>query len=409
MIALASPATPTGAAPMVPPRVLIGFAEALAAPEAAWSLLEAGWEVTAFATRGSRPALRRCRAVEIVEVASPRISAQAAVDELCAHLDSGRYAAVLPLNDYAVWLADRAAVPHTPVAGATGAQAALALDKRQQLQAAAAAGLSIPPTTVVEDPAALCHLTDWPVVLKPARPVDHRADRLVRDRSFTCADAAQLRAAADAWGGQGPLLAQPLIAGVGEGLFGLAGPDGVRAFSAHRRLRMMNPQGSGSSACVSVPVDPALATGAARMLTDIGWRGLFMLEFLRDPVGTPWFMELNGRTWGSLALARRAGLEYPAWTLAQALGQPVTLPAGPPPTGQVCRHLGRDLVHLAMVLRGPRGRANTGWPSRSGAVRDVLSLRRGERFYNWRRGDTPLFVQDTLRTVTAQLSRRGAG
>ena len=54
-----------------------------------------------------------------------------------------------------------------------------------------------------------------------------------------------------------------------------------------------------------------------------------MIELLRDRDGVAWFMELNGRTWGSLALARRLGLEYPAWAALDALG------IAAPPSGDV--------------------------------------------------------------------------
>lgn len=91
---------------------------------------------------------------------------------------------------------------------------------------------------------------------------------------------------------------QPLIRGVGEGLFGYVGPRGVTAWSSHRRVRMVNPHGSASSACRSNPVDGDLIGPSERFLSAIGWRGMFMLEFLRDSDGEPWFMELNGRTWG---------------------------------------------------------------------------------------------------------------
>ena len=42
---------------------------------------------------------------------------------------------------------------------------------------------------------------------------------------------------------------------------------------------------------------------------------------LRDGEGTAWFMELNGRAWGSMALARRLGHEYPRWAVQAALGE----------------------------------------------------------------------------------------
>jgi hypothetical protein len=212
--------------------------------------------------------------------------------------------------------------------------------------------------------------------------------------------------AAARWDPRRPLLAQPLLHGVGEGLFGLAGTGGVHAWSAHRRVRMMNPAGSGSSACVSIPVDPALAERGERLVRAAGWTGLFMIELLRDRDGRAWFIELNGRPWGSMALARRLGLEYPAWAYAQ-----LTDPGFEPPVPGAARalrarHLGRELVHVLMVLRGPRSCALSDWPSRLRTVRDVASIRRGDRLYNWRRGSSGLFLADTVGTVRDQVLGR---
>ena len=393
-------------------RVLIGFADALAAPEAAWSLLEAGLSVTVFARRGSRPPIRRCRGVEVVEVAPPEGDVEATLADLQALVRDGDYRAVMPLNDSAVWICSQLAALDTGVAiaGPTGACATFALDKRLQLEAAARAGFNVPPTLCAETAEDVLGLANnLPVALKPACPVIDRDGRLVRDRGCMCGDRAELDAAARRRDGAGPMLAQPLLDGVGVGLFGLAGRDGLMALSAHRRVRMMNPQGSGSSACVSVAVDPELAARAERMLGDLGWRGLFMLEFLRDRDGIPWFMELNGRTWGSMALARRAGLEYPAWAIQQ-LVEPAFEPVVPPlPEGEVCRHLGRELVHLLLVLRGPKSVALTNWPSRRRTLREVLRVGRSESWYNWRRSDWRLFLDDAIHTVSSEVAKKGRG
>jgi hypothetical protein len=48
-------------------------------------------------------------------------------------------------------------------------------------------------------------------------------------------------------------------------------------------------------------------------LKGCNWRGLFMIELLRDPSENLWFIEFNARAWGSMALARRLGFEYPAF------------------------------------------------------------------------------------------------
>lgn len=389
-----------------PAPVLIGFAEALAAPEAAWSLLESGARVVAFTRRGASPSLRRCEEIELKEITAPETDAARSKADLTALLRSSGYRAVLPLDDSAVWLCGAASEgPPTPVVGPTGKRAALALDKRLQLRAAARAGLHVPPTRVIESVDELLATRERPVQLKPAEPVAARGGMLVRGGNYICGSSAELRAAARSWDGAYPLLAQPLLHGVGEGLFGLARPAGIEAWSAHRRIRMMNPHGSGSSACISVAVDAALAERATRMLEESEWTGMFMLEFLRGHDGTPWFMELNGRPWGSMALARRCGLEYPAWALAQLLDPGFRVPATPPEEGRRCRHLGRELVHLLMVLRGPQSEAVEHWPSRWSTAREVLRVRRADDWYNWRPGAPGLFVEDTVRTVLDQLPR----
>ena len=46
--------------------VLIGFGEALSAPEVAWDLLGNGFKVTAFCRKGATPSLRHIKEVTIV-------------------------------------------------------------------------------------------------------------------------------------------------------------------------------------------------------------------------------------------------------------------------------------------------------------------------------------------------------
>jgi predicted ATP-grasp superfamily ATP-dependent carboligase len=397
-----------GSAPTGP--ILVGFADALAGPEAALSLLGAGLRVAAFTRHGSRPALRRHPAVELHAIPAPEQDASAAVAALAELARRLGAAAVMPLDDASLWLCARAeAELGVPIVGPIGAQAELALDKRRQLELARAAGFSVPETRVCASEAELLAVDRFPVIVKPALALAEQDGRLVRGSATVCADGAELAVAAAHWTDRSPRLVQPLVRGCGEGLFGLAAGGDVLHWSAHRRLRMVNPQGSGSSACVSTAPDPELAARGARMMRDGGWHGLFMLELLRDRDGVAWFMELNGRTWGSLALARRLGLEYPAWAALDALGL-----AEPPPDAAVartpepivCRHLGREIVHVMSVLRGPRSVALAEWPSRSRTLRDVVAVRRGERWYNWSARHPAMFLDDTVQTVRGAVGRR---
>jgi hypothetical protein len=172
---------------------------------------------------------------------------------------------------------------------------------------------------------------------------------------------------------------------------------------------MMNPHGSGSSACISQQVSDDLKKAVTELIRQISWKGLFMVELLRDKNDIPWFVEFNGRTWGSMALSRRQGLEYPAWAVRQALSPDATLSPMPEETPPLtCRNLGRELMHLLFVLRGPRSMVvAASWPGRLKTIGNLSRLSKGVSLYNWRSDDRQVFIFDSLYTVTGNVFKKG--
>jgi biotin carboxylase len=382
--------------------ILIGFADALAAPEAAWSVLAADWRVVAFSRTGSKPALRLDRRVELAVVTAPEVDAARCSSDVARVAAAVNARVVLPMDDAAllvcgglaegIWSSGNGPV----VAGPAGSQLRFVLDKREQLEAAAQAGLAVPRLTTETE-------ADFPVIVKPALAGRLHDNRLIRGGSTVCIDAATLRESLAHI--REPVIVQPCLSGVGEGLFCIVTAAGPRAWSAHRRVRMMNPSGSGASACTPIPVDRGLAAAAGRMLMTVGWRGIAMVELLRDDQGAAWFMEVNGRTWGSTALARRLGLEYPSWAVSEAIGEAWTdegRGATVGSEGMLVRHAGRELVHLLAVLRGPQSPTPQPWPARAATLRSVLRLRQSDKWYNSQHG-LRLFLDDTYRTVAGQI------
>jgi hypothetical protein len=396
------------------PLVLLGFAEAFAAIEAIWSLQSAGMDVIAFTRRGSRSAIRRIKGVTVVEIDAPEKDLAATIAELSLAVATMEPDAFLPLDDASLWLSRQIdlgrqrELSDTMVVGPDLAGVDLALDKAAQIDAALEAGLDVPGSVVFRGVGEV-RVDRWPVILKPSDAVRVVGNTLIRPTGRICATEEELLAA-KAELRPGPIVRQTLVRGVGEGLFGFVGPNGTVDLTAHRRVRMLNPHGSASSACRSIDVDPELATRVVDLLERANWRGLFMAEFLRDDKGTAWFMELNGRAWGSLALARLRGYEYPAWAVQSALELPKS-PA-PPETAPhlVARHLGREIGHLAFVLRGPQTDAAVTWPSRWGTIRDLVTVRKEHRLYNWSARQPGVLATDTWRTLAdlAASRRRNA-
>jgi len=417
---LSSGLAPSAALPSAA-HVLIGFAEALPAPEVLFSLRAAGYRISVFARARGMP-LERLSPERTIVLPAPEADVAAAAALLRAAM-TGPDAPdlILPLDDTGLWLTNAALGDDPRIVGATGDRVRIALDKALQIDAARAAGFAVPPTIFVRVPEDLDTGFPLPAIAKPSLAVRMRAGRLGKGGVtylLAPADVAALRARLaqeDDAEGMEPLLVQSLVSGIGEGVFGHAMPDGGEAdgvvgWSGHRRVRMMNPHGSGSSACISLAPDAATRAAVARLLTAIGWRGPFMIELLRDADGTPWFMELNGRMWGSMALARRQGLEYPAWAVA-ATRDPAFRPTVPPVPAQLARplvqrNLGRELLHLAFVLRGPESAFHRpGWPRFWRSFAGVLRPAHPRAFYNYDPAHPTFFVREAWWTLRRQFSR----
>ena len=111
--------------------------------------------------------------------------------------------------------------------------------------------------------------------------------------------------------------------------------------------------GGASALRESVPVDAELLGYAQRLLGELRWTGLAMVEFRVGPDG-PVLMEINGRIWGSLPLAVKSGVDFPIRLAELYLGRTPDRRdrhGRPARVGVRSRNLGLELVWIASVLR----------------------------------------------------------
>jgi predicted ATP-grasp superfamily ATP-dependent carboligase len=74
----------------------------------------------------------------------------------------------------------------------------------------------------------------------------------------------------------------------------------------------MYPSSGGPGIYNETTNNPAVREQAVELLRHLGWHGPAMVEFKVDSRdGTPRLMEINGRYWGTLDLAIRAGIDFP--------------------------------------------------------------------------------------------------
>ena len=196
------------------------------------------------------------------------------------------------------------------------------LDKSTTLALATRCGIATPQEREVDSVSALAgRLPDirFPVVAKPRSKEEQS-----RFKTLTISELSQLRElmSEDPDFGRRNLI-QEFVPGHGVGVAMLF--DGTRMLVGfqHRRLREYPVEGGVSVQAISEPVDAVLGEMAIRLLQEVRWQGVAMVEFRWDPVRKrAVLMEINGRYWGSLPLAIRAGVDFPRLELEWRRGAP---------------------------------------------------------------------------------------
>jgi predicted ATP-grasp superfamily ATP-dependent carboligase len=286
------------------------------------------------------------------------------------------------------------------VAGPTPEAYDALANKAALLARAQTLGWPIPRTIQVACPSELIEAAQavgYPCVLKPHRSVV--ADGVL-NHSFGVRYATGPAALQDAYPAAAyPLLVQERIAGPIEGVFLLMEHGRRVAVFAHRRLREKPPSGGVSTYRESIPVVPELLAATERLLGDVGWHGVAMVEFKRsDRNGLRYLMEVNGRLWGSLQLAIDAGVDFPNLLVAVALGRPVTA-VETYRVGVRSRWFWGDVDHLLTRLRRSPAALRLG-PEAPSLLRTAWEFvqfwRNGDRLEVWDRHDMRPFWRETL-------------
>jgi predicted ATP-grasp superfamily ATP-dependent carboligase len=292
----------------------------------------------------------------------------------------------------------------------------IVLDKTTTLERARALDIDTPDSWqpgATDDFAAKATTLAYPLVLKWADPpaVLPRLEATGTDfiKAEHIADADALVAALARYNALGmwPLV-QTYVDGIGLGqMFHMKDGAATLAFQ-HRRIHEWPPEGGVSTVCATVPMDQHVEqrTKSEALLSSINWDGAAMVEYRYDMrAGKYWLMEINGRFWGSLPLARHAGAEFAWESYAQAMG----IATGQPEIRE--RHARYTIPETRRLLRVFFGaRAIADGRFRATPWRDLLSyftdlIDPGMRYYVWDMRDRGPFWAD-MKNVFRKAARR---
>lgn len=236
---------------------------------------------------------------------------------------------LIPCSDSAL----RVVVEHEPqlralcgVAAPAARAVRMVLDKDCTMTTAAEHGVPVPQSYDIRDVDAIDRVgLQYPIVAKP-RDKSKPGGNAFKARYYFGPEALRAEFLAKPSFGADHLI-QRYHPGHGVGIGALLWRGDVLAIAQHRRLSEFPSSGGVAVTAVSEAVDPTLAAHALRLLRALEWEGVAMVEFKRDPTtGDAVLMEVNGRFWGSIALAIASDIDFPRYLWEASAGQPCSAP-----------------------------------------------------------------------------------
>lgn len=201
------------------------------------------------------------------------------------------------------------------------------LDKRATLEIAARCGVPIPATFWISSLAELEVIRNkliFPIVRKPSNKQKENADKVRYFHSYE--ELSNALTAVDTFGEE--IMLQQYCEGEGTGIESLFHKGEPIALFQHRRIRELPSTGGVSVVALSEPLDSHLVKFAVTLLRGLEWEGVAMVEFKHNRANRKaTLMEVNGRYWGSVAVAIHAGVNFPLYDWQLAHGE---MPQPPP-------------------------------------------------------------------------------
>jgi predicted ATP-grasp superfamily ATP-dependent carboligase len=115
----------------------------------------------------------------------------------------------------------------------------------------------------------------------------------------------------------------------------------------------VDPRGSASSCRRSISLDAEMVSLSGRLIAQIGFEGIAMVEYKKTTDDRMILMEISGRPWGSIGLPVACGIDYPRYLIEWCL-QGKLPPANISYRKNVtCRRVVGELTHLSNLRAEP--------------------------------------------------------
>jgi hypothetical protein len=202
------------------------------------------------------------------------------------------------------------------------------------------------------------------------------------------------------------MLVEGHVPGRGVGSFFLLWNREVRAEFMHIRVHEV-PHTGGVSSYRKSWWHEGVREDALRKLKALDWQGVAMMEYRWDETRDQfYFMEMNGRFWGSLHLALHGGVDFPTMLLDLFHGREPTAPKR-----RVSVSSRHTFPSEVAFVRSRWKDRSLSWPQKMWSAVEflLLGLNPLVRSDLWFRGDTGLYWKELTRFLRNSLFRLASG
>jgi predicted ATP-grasp superfamily ATP-dependent carboligase len=293
----------------------------------------------------------------LVQVANPRSEPELFVEQILALAEEVNAIGILPVTDPAVGSlnAARDRLPgHTCLMAPKSETTELVLDKDKNVTLAEELGIPYPQTIEVESSAEIAAAAEelgYPVVLK-RRSQQQVIPTEVADFTVEVVhDAEELNSVANRLGKFGVVpQIQKFVVGEMHNICCFASKGKIVAAQEFISVRRGKHEGITR---VIVDVDSTRMKYAEKLLGAIHWEGVAGVSFLvNKQQNQNWYLETNGRFWGSLQGSVSFGWDFPLWAYRYYLHDELPVPPAKSVIGKISCYHTADLVALITFLRG---------------------------------------------------------
>jgi predicted ATP-grasp superfamily ATP-dependent carboligase len=349
----------TIAAMVPPPGVLVTDAHERAAVAGCESLSRAGYRVGVAGVGAFAPARWSRFTESSFDTPDPRDERRGFTEAVARIVHEGEFATVIPGSDASLIAissnrdlfaaATNLGLPSPEVVSRC-------VSKVDLVDAADEAGLTVPQSIVCADRGeaiAAAEQLGYPVILKPRSTVFSLNGHIRQRQTVFAGDRAALDSRLPEYGF--PCLLQRREQGSIISIGGAMTPDGLLATATSKYIRTWLPDAGSVSFSKTIAPPAELVEAVERLVSLLGWNGVFELELIELSEGRFAAIDFNPRLYGSLALAVDAGASLPAiWCDWLLKGRAERRTARP---GVYYRWDDADLRHIWRSLRKARVRA----------------------------------------------------